>query len=418
MRPGQNKRMRGRNNGGGNNRKGPNPLTRSYESNGPDVKIRGTAHHIGEKYLQLARDAQSSGDPVMAESYLQHAEHYFRLIASAQQAQQQAAYGYQRPAGEPAEDDDGDDDYSLPDRFASPAERVAQPAPPYEGRQPDRQGYNNGGDRQPYEQRGGERPYERQPHNGYADRQNDRHHQGDRHQGDRQPSDAGERPDRQHDRAQQDRSYNDRQQPYERNGRDRSYGDRPAYGRDQNRDAPRDSAERQPQHQAHVPDRAMPAERPFQAERAAPDRSQQDRSQHERAPRDFDNRPRGRGPRAFRDNGEGRQPEARHSEARQPAADEPVNGLPAFITAPTRVQPDAGEPAAHDTTVRDDLPRTDGTRNGTSGDVTSGEATLSEATAHEGDAGFHLRPRRRRRSKAEFAAGTADAPPSSDPAGD
>ena len=87
MRPTQNnKRMRGRPN---NNRKGPNPLTRSYESSGPDVKIRGTAHHISEKYLQLARDAQSSGDPVMAESYLQHAEHYFRLIAAAQLAQQQ-----------------------------------------------------------------------------------------------------------------------------------------------------------------------------------------------------------------------------------------------------------------------------------------------------------------------------------------
>ena len=53
MRPGQNKRMRGRSSG----RKGPNPLTRSYESNGPDVKIRGTAQHIAEKYLQLARDA-------------------------------------------------------------------------------------------------------------------------------------------------------------------------------------------------------------------------------------------------------------------------------------------------------------------------------------------------------------------------
>ena len=70
MRPGQNnKRMRGRsnNNHGGGGRKGPNPLTRSFESNGPDVKIRGTAQHIAEKYLQLARDAQSSGDPVMAE---------------------------------------------------------------------------------------------------------------------------------------------------------------------------------------------------------------------------------------------------------------------------------------------------------------------------------------------------------------
>jgi len=74
MRNSNNKRMRGRNNRGG---KGPNPLSRSYESNGPDVKIRGTAQHIGEKYLQLARDAHSSGDPVAAESYLQHAEHYF-----------------------------------------------------------------------------------------------------------------------------------------------------------------------------------------------------------------------------------------------------------------------------------------------------------------------------------------------------
>jgi hypothetical protein len=89
MRPGQNKRMRGRNPG----RKGPNPLTRSYESNGPDVKIRGTPQHVAEKYLQLARDAQSSGDPVMAESYLQHAEHYFRIIAAAHQAQQQAQMG-------------------------------------------------------------------------------------------------------------------------------------------------------------------------------------------------------------------------------------------------------------------------------------------------------------------------------------
>jgi hypothetical protein len=72
-------RMRGR-----NQRKGPNPLTRSYESNGGDVKIRGTALHIAEKYVQLARDAQSSGDRVAGENYLQHAEHYYRLVAAAQ----------------------------------------------------------------------------------------------------------------------------------------------------------------------------------------------------------------------------------------------------------------------------------------------------------------------------------------------
>jgi hypothetical protein len=110
MRNGQNKRMRGRNN---NNRgKSSNPLTRVYESNGPDVKIRGTASHVAEKYIQLARDSQASGDPVAAENYYQHAEHYFRMIAAAQeqfrQGQQQP---FNRPDGEPRDENfDGDDD--------------------------------------------------------------------------------------------------------------------------------------------------------------------------------------------------------------------------------------------------------------------------------------------------------------------
>ena len=85
MRNGQNnKRMRNRNNNNNNNnnnRRGQNPMTRVFESNGPDIKIRGTASHVAEKYVQLARDARSSGDPVAAENYYQHAEHYFRLIA-------------------------------------------------------------------------------------------------------------------------------------------------------------------------------------------------------------------------------------------------------------------------------------------------------------------------------------------------
>src|ERR687889_2482291 len=102
MRPVQNRRMRGRN----RTNKGPNPLTRSYESNGPDVKIRGTAQHIAEKYSQLARDAQASGDPVAAENYFQHAEHYYRIIATAQEALRQQ-YGYtQRPFDEDGEEGD------------------------------------------------------------------------------------------------------------------------------------------------------------------------------------------------------------------------------------------------------------------------------------------------------------------------
>lgn len=68
----------------GRNRKGPSPLSRSYESNGPDVKIRGTASHIADKYTQLARDAHASGDTIAAENYHQHAEHYLRIIAAAQ----------------------------------------------------------------------------------------------------------------------------------------------------------------------------------------------------------------------------------------------------------------------------------------------------------------------------------------------
>jgi hypothetical protein len=92
MRNGQNnKRMRNRNNNNNNNnnRRGQNPMTRVFESNGPDIKIRGTASHVAEKYVQLARDARSSGDPVAAENYYQHAEHYFRLIAAAQEQMRQ-----------------------------------------------------------------------------------------------------------------------------------------------------------------------------------------------------------------------------------------------------------------------------------------------------------------------------------------
>jgi uncharacterized protein DUF4167 len=81
MRQGQQNR-RGRGRGG---RKPQNPLSRSFESNGPDVKIRGTAAHIAEKYTSLARDAMASGDLVGSESYLQHAEHYNRIIMTAQQ---------------------------------------------------------------------------------------------------------------------------------------------------------------------------------------------------------------------------------------------------------------------------------------------------------------------------------------------
>jgi hypothetical protein len=288
--------MRGRPN---NNRKGPNPLTRSYESSGPDVKIRGTAHHIGEKYLQLARDAQSSGDPVMAESYLQHAEHYFRLIAVAQQAQQQSASGYQRQPGDASpEEIEGDDFESIPDRFASPAERFApqpqaafapQPAPPAPQPSQDRPFYNP--DRQG---QGFDRP------------------------------DRGPRPER----PFQDKPYAERNYPE----RDRSY----------------------------------------------PDRNGPDRGQS----RDQDNRgPRPRPPRDFRNEGQSRNERA---EPRAPADEIERNGLPAFITAPVRIE---SEPAAVAPAVPERL----------------GAGIDDQPEVEREAGGFHLRPRRRRRTKGEMA---------------
>lgn len=83
-----------------NNRKPQNSLSRSYESSGPDVKIRGTAAQIAEKYITLARDASAAGDTVQAENYLQHAEHYNRIIMAAQAQVQPlpAAQGAYQPA--------------------------------------------------------------------------------------------------------------------------------------------------------------------------------------------------------------------------------------------------------------------------------------------------------------------------------
>ena len=139
MRNGQNKRMRGRNRKGGHHQ---NPLSRMYESNGPDVKIRGTASHVAEKYVQLARDAQSSGDPVAAENYYQHAEHYFRLIAAAQEQFRQSLPYYQQ-SGESrgnVADDGYDDDNEQPSIGGEPfAPRESQPFYPREQHHPQAQ---------------------------------------------------------------------------------------------------------------------------------------------------------------------------------------------------------------------------------------------------------------------------------------
>jgi hypothetical protein len=303
MRPSQNKRMRGRN----NTRKGPNPLSRTYESNGPDVKIRGTAHHVGEKYLQLARDAQSSGDPVMAESYLQHAEHYFRLIAAAQQAQQ-AAFSLNRQPGEAeAEELEEDDDFSpVHDRFASPVERLPPPAQQPFAAQP--QQYSAPERERPV-YTNGERPnYERQERGGRQDRNSQDRNSQDRNSDrnleragpDRNSQDRNSQERNSQDRNSQDRGYQDKRPPRDNDGRN-SDGRNPRNGR------------------------------------GGPREFRQDFRQDYRQ----DNR---------------QEPRLDRNEAHAPAEElENPGHLPAFITAPVRIQPETHVVGAQDERLAEDF---------------------------------------------------------------
>jgi hypothetical protein len=111
------KRSRGRNRrSGGNPQNAFNNPNRHYESVGPDVKIRGSAQQVLEKYLQYARDAQTSGDRILSEAYFQFAEHYQRIVAKQQEARvQHQGQNQNRHGGDRRDDRDnrpnGDRDY-------------------------------------------------------------------------------------------------------------------------------------------------------------------------------------------------------------------------------------------------------------------------------------------------------------------
>ena len=109
-----NKRQRGRGRKPNSHNNNSNP-NRSLDSNGPDVKIRGSANTIFDKYTTLARDAASSGHRVKAENYLQHAEHYLRLMMEQQakaaaHAEQQAAQQKARQQNNENADQEQSDD--------------------------------------------------------------------------------------------------------------------------------------------------------------------------------------------------------------------------------------------------------------------------------------------------------------------
>ena len=88
MKPGSNRRVRSRPNQNSNNNNKRQGGRNSYDSNGPDGKVRGTAQQVLEKYQALARDATSAGDRIAAEGYFQFAEHYYRVVNADGAAQQ------------------------------------------------------------------------------------------------------------------------------------------------------------------------------------------------------------------------------------------------------------------------------------------------------------------------------------------
>jgi hypothetical protein len=104
------RRPRGRSGGGSGGRKNVPLKNQNFDSNGPDVRVRGNATQVYEKYLALARDASSAGDRVIAESYYQHAEHYYRIINENTDPSYEDLYGRESNGYDGYDEDEEDDD--------------------------------------------------------------------------------------------------------------------------------------------------------------------------------------------------------------------------------------------------------------------------------------------------------------------
>src|SRR5437899_8260419 len=141
MRPGQNKRSRGRNGGGGpphfnNNRPRPPHRVQTFDSNGPSVKIRGNAYQVFERYVALAREAQASGDRVAAENLYQHAEHYFRVMNAMGEGQGQGPMRPTTPADVEMAGGDGEAREREGEEGQIQQVQSVQPAPPGDDQPP------------------------------------------------------------------------------------------------------------------------------------------------------------------------------------------------------------------------------------------------------------------------------------------
>jgi hypothetical protein len=183
------KRQRNRNrNGGGGGGKPQHNANRAFDSNGPDgVKVRGAAQHVYEKYQQLARDAHTAGDRVLAENHLQHAEHYFRVMR-AMQPQRPLADIVGRDQFVSGYDIDFEDEAGQAEAAEADGESAEGDTERTDPR--DDRGYRDTRPRD--EWRGDDRFDRSQSDRGQNDRsQNDRGFQSDRGQSDRSQNDRG-----------------------------------------------------------------------------------------------------------------------------------------------------------------------------------------------------------------------------------
>jgi hypothetical protein len=224
------KRQRGRNRGGGGGKPQQN-ANRAFDSNGPEgIKVRGNAQHVFEKYQQLARDATSSGDRVLAENYLQHAEHYFRLLRAIQ-PQRSASEILGRDQFASGYDIDFEDEGAA--QAAEAADEAAEVADDGDGREA--------------RERGGwqERPRDDRRDDRQDGRRDDRPRDERRDRRDRW-RDRDDRP--RDERAREDRSREDRSRD-DRSRDDRSRDER---ARDERRDErPRDRDDRRDRYERH-----------------------------------------------------------------------------------------------------------------------------------------------------------------------
>ena len=221
------KRQRGRNRkpGGGGQGNSTNP-NRSWDSAGPEgIKVRGNAQTVYERYQQLARDAFSSGDRVLAENYLQHGEHYFRVLRALQPQRSVQDIAARETFNQGFDIDFEDESGAQAAAFA--AAEAAQ--------QQQQQRQSEGGDDRDRQDR---------------DRQDrDRHDRdrGDRDRGDRDRSDR-DRSDRDRDRQDRDRPRADRPERDDRESR--------GEGDDRPRGSRRDRYERRPRYEREGGDAA------------------------------------------------------------------------------------------------------------------------------------------------------------------